>query len=138
MFELVPFSTCSHSGVNTRRQIHLSWKLRRAALLVAAANFPHLPVVPLTTPPTLPASKAAPWRRQESRGSRRRCALSPRGGGELPAFFKKLKMRTPGFWRARRLFVRRCFKAAVVVFLCQESRPGVVRSDASKREQVDI
>lgn len=81
VFGLDPFSTSSHSGINTLKEIHLSWKMWRAALLSAAANFPHLPVVLLTTPPTLPRSKAALWRRQEGSGAKQRCAHKA-GGGE--------------------------------------------------------
>lgn len=114
VFGLVPFSTCSHSGENALRQIHLSWKIWRAALLSAAANFPHLPVVPLTTPATLPRSKAALRRRQESSGEQR-CAHRP-GGARWAVHFKGARR----FQWTRRLAVRRCFKAVLVVFL-----PGI-------------
>lgn len=104
MFGLDAFSTCSQSGVNTLRQIHLSWKIWRAALLSAALNFPHLPVVLLTTPATLPRSKAVLRRRQESSGDQR-CAHRP-GGGE-----QSILKGARRFQRTRRLDVRRCLKA---------------------------
>lgn len=104
MFGLDAFSTCSQSGVNTLRQIHLSWKIWRAALLPAASNFPHLPVVLLTTPATLPRSKAVLRRRQESSGDQR-CAHRP-GGGE-----QSILKGARRFQRTRRLDVRRCLKA---------------------------
>lgn len=98
MFGLDAFSTCSQSGVNTLRQIHLSWKIWRAALLSAASNFPHLPVVLLTTPATLPRSKAVLRRRQESSGEQR-CAHRP-GGGE-----QSILKGARRFQRTRRLVV---------------------------------
>lgn len=106
-FGLVPFSTSSHSGINTLEEIHLSWKIWRAALLSAAANFPHLPVVRLTTPPTLPRSKAALWRRQEGSGAKQRCA-DKAGGGERPI------LKAHGCGRGLRVAL---FKAVLLCFL---------------------
>lgn len=128
MFELVPFSTSSRAGINTLKEIHLSWKIWRAALLSAAANFPHLPVVLLTTPPTLPRSKAALWGRRESSEGQQRCALKPGGGGDGErSILKAHGGRGEGL---------RVLKPFCCVYW-QEYLSGI-RSDAAKREQVDV
>lgn len=126
VFGLVPFSTSSHSGINTPKEIHLSWKIWRAALLSAAANFPHLPVVLLTTPPTLPRSKAALWRRQEGSGAEQRCAHKA-GGGERSI------LKAHGCSGGLRVAVLKPF---CCVFW-QEKQP-LVRGDAATREQFDV
>lgn len=125
VFGLVPFSTSSHSGINTLKEIHLSWKIWSAALLSAAANFPHLPVVLLTTPPTLPRSKAALWRRQEGSGAKQRCAHKA-GGGERSI------LKAHGCSRGLRVAV---FKAVLLCFLAGISafRPRWRRQTGTSR-----